>query len=178
MKKIFLTAIFSIVGICCYANDVIVTKNKEKLEGKIIEVSQNEIKYKKATNPDGPTFVIDKSEVVTILYDNGEVEVFKNESEHITKSNPDNKPNKVGKIYYSKIKCPDGKKKRCYHNSDNSIILEDVDWEYMLQENCQEAHRHYIRYKEYLKLGFGYGSYIKEEFEKAISTYNEKCAEE
>ena len=55
-------------------NDVIVTKNNEKIDAIIQEISASTIKYKKVSDPDGPVFTIEKTEVSSILYGNGEVE--------------------------------------------------------------------------------------------------------
>ena len=56
------------------AQDIIVTKQSTRIDAKIVEVSNTEIRYKKASNPDGPTFVMPTSEVSSILYANGEVQ--------------------------------------------------------------------------------------------------------
>jgi len=58
------------------AQDVIITKNAEKVEAKIVEISPTEIKYKKTNNLDGPTFILYTSDVQTIIYSNGDVQLF------------------------------------------------------------------------------------------------------
>ena len=63
------------------AKDVIVMKNTTPIEAKVLEVTPTEVKYKKISNLEGPTFVIYKSEINTIVYENGEVESFVQESE-------------------------------------------------------------------------------------------------
>lgn len=60
------------------------------IDCKIIEVSDLEIKYKKANYLDGPTYSIAKKEVVTILYANGESEVVNvNKSTQPTVTTPE-----------------------------------------------------------------------------------------
>ena len=59
------------------AQDVITTKDGSDIQAKILEVTQTELKYKKFSNPDGPTFTISKSDVLIVRYENGEKEVFK-----------------------------------------------------------------------------------------------------
>jgi len=54
-----------------YAQDAIYTSDNKKIEGKVLEVGLSEIKYKLATNPEGPTYVIRKSDLVLITYQNG-----------------------------------------------------------------------------------------------------------
>lgn len=41
-----------------FAQDIIVYKDSKRIDAKIIEVGQNEIKYKKSDFQDGPTFSI------------------------------------------------------------------------------------------------------------------------
>lgn len=52
--------------------DVIVLNNSDRIDAKIIEVSDSEIRYKKVTNLDGPTYVQKTSEIAAIIYKNGE----------------------------------------------------------------------------------------------------------
>ena len=68
-------------------NDVIVTKNNEKIEAIIQEINASTIKYKKLSDPEGPVFTIEKTEISSILYGNGETEKY------------DEKP----QIYYDEI---------------------------------------------------------------------------
>lgn len=79
MKKYFLLILLTMT-FCAYSQDVIITKNAEKLEVKIIEVSSSEIKYKKLNNLEGPTFVLSSSEIATIIYENGDIQTFEDKS--------------------------------------------------------------------------------------------------
>lgn len=56
--------------------DLIVFKNGDEIEAKIIEISVTEIKYKKCNNLNGPTNIVSKSEVLFIKYPNGTKDVF------------------------------------------------------------------------------------------------------
>ena len=71
MKKLLLfITLFASMGV--YAQDVIVKKDGTTIMSKILEVGASEIKYKKFSNQEGPLFVISKSEVLSINYENGE----------------------------------------------------------------------------------------------------------
>jgi hypothetical protein len=48
----------------------------DKVAAKIIEINTNEVKYRKCSNPDGPLFVVKKSDVVRIKYANGMEEIL------------------------------------------------------------------------------------------------------
>jgi len=58
------------------AQDVILIKDNTTILSKVLEISNTEIKYKKWSNQDGPTYTINCSEVTRINFQNGEVEQF------------------------------------------------------------------------------------------------------
>lgn len=59
-----------------FAQDVIVKKDNSTVLSKVLEVSSAEIKYKKWSNQDGPTYTISVNEVLSINYQNGEIDKF------------------------------------------------------------------------------------------------------
>ncbi len=59
-----------------FSNDIIVLKNTTRIDAIVKEIEVNHVKYKNATNPDGPLYSVDKSDISVILYKNGETEVF------------------------------------------------------------------------------------------------------
>ena len=82
MKKITCFLVFTIALLFStngFSQDVIYLKSGEKIEAKILEVELEQLKYKKSSNLEGPTYSIAKSEVHMILYENGESEIFKTE---------------------------------------------------------------------------------------------------
>ena len=64
-----------------HAQDIIITKDAQKIEAKILEVSGSEIKYKKQSNLEGPTFILGVEELNSIIYANGEVQVFEDKAD-------------------------------------------------------------------------------------------------
>lgn len=74
MKKLFLMLAMCMLSIAAFAEDVIVDKNGGMYLCKVIEVTLREIKYKKAGNLDGPTYSFQKSQVKSIMYENGTTE--------------------------------------------------------------------------------------------------------
>lgn len=80
MKHIKKLSILFFALLSCHlsmAKDVIVTKQSEKIDAKIIEVSDEEIRYKKQGNLNGPTFVIKTKDISTIVYESGDIQTFK-----------------------------------------------------------------------------------------------------
>ena len=51
--------------------DNIIMKNGDEISSKILEITPDQIKYKKCTNLDGPLFTINKSDVLFIRYADG-----------------------------------------------------------------------------------------------------------
>lgn len=66
-----------------HAQDIIITKDAQKIEAKILEVSNSEIKYKKQSNLEGPTFILGVEELNSIIYANGEVQVLEEQKEFV-----------------------------------------------------------------------------------------------
>ena len=81
MKKLFLSLIVLLIGFTAYSQDIIVTNDGNKIEAKVTEVEVEVIKYKKFGDNDGPTYTMKKTEISTILYENGSVDVFKKEQQ-------------------------------------------------------------------------------------------------
>ena len=87
MKRIITVALFLVLGIAASAQDVITTKKGDDIQAKILEVTTTEVKYKKFSNPNGPTFVISKSDILIVRYENGDKEVFGDASKNSYKPN-------------------------------------------------------------------------------------------
>ncbi len=81
MKKFLLTLLCVAVLAPIWAQDIIITTASERIDAQILEVSKNEIKYKRMDNLEGPTFVIATSELASIIYKNGNVQTFKQEEQ-------------------------------------------------------------------------------------------------
>ena len=73
--------IFSFALIFCIANiskaqDSLIMKSGEVIQAKVIEINTAEVKYKKIDNLDGPTYVVLKTNLEIIKYENGTREDF------------------------------------------------------------------------------------------------------
>ena len=84
--KLFKVMTLIVSVLCCvqlsYAQDVIVMKDNTTILSKVTKVSQTEIEYKKWSNLDGPTYTINKSEVSSVNYENGDRDVFEKQIEN------------------------------------------------------------------------------------------------
>ena len=76
-RKIFVTAvILTASSLWLSAQDIIVTKDSRKIRAVVTEVNVNDVKYRLFSNQDGPTYMLLKSEIASILYENGDEETF------------------------------------------------------------------------------------------------------
>lgn len=82
MRKFLLISVIYLSGFA-YSQDQLFKKDNSKIEAKILEINQTEIKYKLFNYQDGPTIIISKSDVAMIIYKNGTHEVFNNKPEQI-----------------------------------------------------------------------------------------------
>ena len=68
--------------VCCihftaFSQDVITTKSGEIIQAKIIEVTDDNISYKKYHDQQGATFILKTEKIRTIIWENGDVDTYK-----------------------------------------------------------------------------------------------------
>ena len=77
MKKIILSSILACFFVIAHSqSDTLYTKKQQKIPCKIIEITDLDIKYKRADLPDGPMYVINKISVVKYMLSNGYTEII------------------------------------------------------------------------------------------------------
>jgi len=74
MSRIIVVCFF--ISFSCVSQDIITKTNGDDIPCKVIEISTTEVKYKRFDNPEGPTFVLTKSEILMIRYQNGTKDIF------------------------------------------------------------------------------------------------------
>ncbi|MBI3510345.1 MAG: hypothetical protein HY064_06755 [Bacteroidetes bacterium] len=84
MKKYFLSLLFIFAVSFAFAQDKIYKVGGDIIAAKVTEVGTSEIKYKKWDNMDGPVYVIAKTEVIKIVYENGSVEMMTQDQMSVT----------------------------------------------------------------------------------------------
>lgn len=153
MRK-FIILLFAITTLqIAFAEDVIYLTNGDDIKSLVSEVTSTEVKYKKVSNVDGPTYTINKSDILMIIYANGEKDIFissnvKTEPSQqdyganntIQKDNNQNIP--VGIISYM------GDKPTAY----NGKPIEEFQYIDIAKTNCPAAYSQYIKGSE-LKVG-------------------------
>jgi len=76
MKKLIFAVLFVCGLFSVNALDLIALKNGDIIEGKVVEISATEIRYRRANNLTGPMIVISRDSVYSIKYENGTTEVM------------------------------------------------------------------------------------------------------
>ena len=77
MKRfLVLVGCFITLTCVCFAQDVIVTRDSRRINALVTQVNVDDVRYKHFDNPNGPTYMLRKSDIVVILYQNGRVETF------------------------------------------------------------------------------------------------------
>lgn len=78
MKKTILLLLAAFCGVLTVAaQDLIIKADASKVEAKVTEITPESVRYKRFSNPDGPTYVLPVSEISYIQYANGEKEYFR-----------------------------------------------------------------------------------------------------
>jgi len=77
MKRVLILTVMLVIGVFSVnAQDLIILKNGNVIEGKVMEISPTEIRYKRLNNLNGPMMIIPADNVLSIRYENGITEVI------------------------------------------------------------------------------------------------------
>lgn len=75
MKQI-LTLLLLLFSMTAMAQDIIVKKDGTAIQAIVTEILSSDVKYKKFSNPNGPTYTIAIADLISITYENGDVDRF------------------------------------------------------------------------------------------------------
>ncbi len=79
MVRIILLLFAMLAALSVKAQDVIVMKDGDEVNAKVLSLNDSDVSYKKWENQEGPTYTTSKSKIFMIKYANGYKEVFKDE---------------------------------------------------------------------------------------------------
>jgi len=91
-KNAFLLVVSMICFIGVNAQDILTKKTGEDIKAKVLEVTTSEIKYKLFDNLNGPTFVVLKSDLIMLRYENGTKDIY-NQTNKLNQSGASNNSN-------------------------------------------------------------------------------------
>ena len=95
MKILLSFAIACLLSTRLFSQDTLYTREGNVINGKVTEITREEIKYKKASNPEGPSYVVSKSDIVLIHYKNGSKEIFQLQNNPASQLNSPANPSAV-----------------------------------------------------------------------------------
>ena len=78
--KIKLLLAFCLLSIGVFAQDVIIKRNGDEIQAKVLTVSASQVDYKKWSNQEGPTYILPRADIFMIKYANGDKDVFGDDS--------------------------------------------------------------------------------------------------
>ena len=88
MKKSLLILVTAIgFAFTTNAQDVITLKNGDEIKSLVQEIGIDEVKYKKWDNQTGPIYIMKKSDIFMIKYQNGSKDVFNEEAKPVETKN-------------------------------------------------------------------------------------------
>ena len=77
MKKLFsVITVFLLVALLAKGQDIVVLKDGSTIKAKVLEINKEDVRYKKYSNLDGPTYTISKFDIFSINYEKGEKDLF------------------------------------------------------------------------------------------------------
>lgn len=148
MKKGLIILLLSTISFLTFAQDIIITKDKEQIHAKILEVSKDDIRYKKFSYQDGPIFTLSMDDVLTIAYENGEVEVY---DEELIQEKEEALRKKTA-MYGTFVK-EDDFYYLCY---DSKITkMDQKAYIQFIENNCPEAYRQWLEGYTLWNAGWG-----------------------
>lgn len=151
MKKIVSLLFAAFVAVGAFAQDLIITRDGQRIEAKVIEVSSAEVKYKEFNNQDGATFILRADEINTVVFENGSVKVFNAPAQA-----DDNQPAKIEDTAAAEEVLP---QVALFTMDDDIYFLGDrkfTEAEYLafVQENCQPAYEAFMKGAKLRKTGW------------------------
>ncbi|GAB3203323.1 hypothetical protein ABID22_000901 [Pontibacter aydingkolensis] len=101
MRTALLTVIFMLFNLELHAQiisyDLLHTKDKQVIKGKVVEVSDSLVTFRKHENLDGPVYTLRSSNLIRIEYSNGYVEHYAVESDNVLAKREKRKNNSLEK---------------------------------------------------------------------------------
>jgi hypothetical protein len=130
MKKIIFTTAVLFIEMTAFSQDIIVTKTNEQIRAKIIEVTDDNISYKKYHDQEGATFVLKTDKIKLISWENGDVDDY--EKKILKEEEPVKQEAEVAEEV---VKLPFINKKGNTFYLDNGLVYKEVALDSFLTKN-------------------------------------------
>jgi len=129
MKKVLLILVAIIVfGISANAQDVILKQDGSEIKAKVLEITDQQVKYKDFDFQSGPTRNINISDIFMITYENGQKEVFNKQTSAPTqKENSQNILSNDLKIEFDRIGTDDAEMLKFFRKNNFTKYYNDFE---------------------------------------------------
>lgn len=131
-NSIILLGLF-LLNVISYSQDNIILRNGDEIQSKVFEITETELRYKKYSNLDGPTYTISTGKVFMIKFENGEKEVFNIDSSSDQSATNDNR-------------LPEPEREYAFRSDGAYVTLEPITYSNLPGKH--NAMRHLILYFE------------------------------
>jgi hypothetical protein len=140
MKQLLFIASFMVV-FSIRAQDKVFMNDGRILKAKVTEVGLNEIRYKKYSNLQGPTYVVHKLDVLRIEYENGSIDYFSEDPEsESSRANPKPTNTPPNQYEYANVEREEPNLRIRYQHGITAMLLGptvigSVAYEYFIDPN-------------------------------------------
>lgn len=118
---LLLFLLFNSISGVVIAQDIIITKDKKEIEVNVIEVGLDEVKYTRQ-NTNAPIYILSKSEINLIIYENGQRDVFENDTKQDDK-NSSQLDNTIYRYTFGNRINPNGGRKNAWGSGIASLFI-------------------------------------------------------
>ncbi len=153
MKRVLLLLFVVSMAVIAFAADVIITKDSPQINAKIEEIGLETVTYRLSDNPNGTLYTLAKTDILTILYENGSVETFQQKQESQSGYGQMPVPN-YGEYGYNQFVNPKHIVRSGHTFSKNGVTLSRREYENLLQNTCPEAFQQYKKGKTLTNTGW------------------------
>ncbi len=152
MKKVLILLLAACMSATMFAADIIVTKDSQRINAKIEEVTLDAVKYRRSDNLKGPLYTIAKADVLTILYENGTTETF---SQTTSQQNVQTTPNYGIQYGQNNYPNPNVLSREGSVVFQNGKALSKQAYQNLLKNTCPIAFQQYKKGTALVKGGWG-----------------------
>jgi hypothetical protein len=153
-----------------FSQDMINATDGRSISAKVLEIGSTEIKYKNSANQDGPVYVMNKSDISSIKYENGTEDVFAKTSQADQESNkvngyntdPNGGANTSSSPANNGYASSGGYNNGNYNNNRNGSWAQPLVWlavGALLLNSQHSAQHHYVSHPNYYTHSCGHNVY-------------------
>lgn len=141
-KSLLLLVLFAFTSLA-WADDTIYLRNGEEIKAKISKISPTTIEYKKASHLEGPSYELPKGDILMIIYENGEKDIFVNQTSYNNNANFFGQGHNFGAIEYVDDRIL----------SLNGHYITEDQYKDFAKKNCRAAYDQFYKGEKLKKAG-------------------------